>query len=190
MSDAAPAAVADQGLERPHPRLSPPARLATATVLVLVLLGGVAWGAVQTLRDDAAVVGTPASGSLATELSQRRAVQLAVSSFAANLTTYSVDDIGGYKSRLSPLMTAGFAKSFGLAVDGIVAEVKATKMTSQGQVVQTAVSAVDSDSATALVVADVQVQSSLGDRVRHFRWKVTLLRQGGSWLVDGFEPVA
>jgi hypothetical protein len=87
-------------------------------------------------------------------------------------------------------MTPGFAKSFGLAVDGIVAEVRATKMRSQGQVVQTAVSAIDSDSATALVVADVQVGSSLGDRVRHFRWTVTLVRQGGSWLVDGFEPVA
>jgi hypothetical protein len=161
-----------------------------AVVLVLTLLGGVAWGATQTLRDAAAAPVSSGSGSLASELSERRAVQLAVASFAANLTTYSVDDIGGYKARLSPLMTPGFAKSFGLAVDGIVAEVKATKMTSQGQVVETAVSAVDSDSATALVVADVQVQSSLGDRVRHFRWKVTLLRQGGDWLVDGFEPVA
>jgi hypothetical protein len=181
--------------ERPGPlraRLSPGTRLATAIVLTAALLAGVAWGAAQVASRDAA---SPASsGSLSDDLSQRRSVQLAVSSFAANLTTYSVEDIGGYKTRLTPLMTPGFAKSFGLAVDGIVAEVKATKMTSQGQVVQTAVSAVDGDPdgdhATALVVADVQVESSLGDRVRHFRWKVSLVRQGGGWLVDGFEPVA
>ena len=179
-------------LEPGRARLGPGARLAVAVALTVTLLAGVAWGAAQIGSRDAA---SPASsGSLSAELSQRRSVQLAVSSFAANLTSYSVNDIGAYKARLTPLMTPGFAKSFGLAVDGIVAEVKATKMTSHGQVVQTAVSAVDSipggEAATALVVADVQVESSLGDRVRHFRWKVSLVRQGGGWLVDGFEPVA
>jgi hypothetical protein len=168
--------------------LSPGVRWVVAVGLVVVLVGGLAWGAAQIVADDTASPGS--AGSLAGELSERRSAQLAVSAFAANLTTYTVDDIGGYKARLTPLMTPGFAKSFGLAVDGIVAEVRATKMRSQGQVVQTAVSAIDSDSATALVVADVQVGSSLGDRVRHFRWTVTLVRQGGSWLVDGFEPVA
>ena len=180
---------AEAGLEPRPASLSPTTRLVMAWGLVAVLLAGIAWGAVQIADRDEAT-GTSASGSLADEMSGRRAVQLAVSSFAANLTTYAVDDIGGYKSRLTPLMTEGFAKSFDLAVDGIVAEVKATKMTSQGQVVQTAVSSVDDDSAIALVVADVQVGSSLGDRVRHFRWKVTLVRQGETWLVDGFEPVA
>jgi hypothetical protein len=177
------------GLREPRrARLGPGARLAAAIGLTATLLAGVAWGAAQTGGRDAA---SPASsGSLSAELSQRRSVQLAVSSFAANLTSYSVDDIGAYKARLTPLMTPGFAKSFGLAVDGIVAEVKATKLTSQGQVVQTAVSALDDMHATALVVADVQVESSLGDRVRHFRWKISLVRQGDGWLVDGFEPVA
>jgi hypothetical protein len=168
--------------------LTPVARLIMLIGLVVALLAGVAWGVVQIVGADAA--GSGSSTSLTAELSQRRSVQLAVSSFAANLTTYSVNDIGGYKTRLSPLMTAGLAKSFGLAVDGIVAEVKATKMTSRGKVVQTAVTSVDAHRATALVVADVQVESSLGDRVRHFRWKVTLARKSGSWLVDEFEPVA
>jgi hypothetical protein len=172
-----------------RPSASAGARLVAATALAVTLAGGLAWGAAQIVATGQAGA-TAASASLTNETSQRQAVQLAVSSFAANLTTYSVDDIGGYKARLTPLMTPGFAKSFGLAVDGIVAEVKATKMKSTGEVVATAVSAIDDDSATALVVADVQVHTSLGDRVRHFRWKVTLVRQSGSWLVDAFEPVA
>jgi hypothetical protein len=188
MSEALSRRLSEPRLDRPRPTVRPGARAAATLALAATLLGGLAWGGVQITSQTSA--DSPSSGSLGAELSQRRAVQLAVSSFAANLTTYSVDDIGGYQARLTPLMTPGFAKSFGLAVDGIVAEVKATKMKSQGQVVQTAVSAVDSESATALVVADVQVESSLGDRVRHFRWKVTLLRQGAGWLVDGFEPVA
>jgi hypothetical protein len=187
MSTAGPEALSQRALEPRHASLSPVARLAAALALVTALLGGVVWGGLQLATGG---LTTASSVPPSSEMSQRRSVQLAVSSFAANLTTYSVDDIGGYKARLTPLMTAGFAKSFGLAVDGIVAEVKATKMRSQGHVVQTAVSAVDADSATALVVADVQVRSSLGDRIRHFRWKVSLLRQGGGWLVDGFEPVA
>jgi hypothetical protein len=188
MSATVSGALGECRVEPRRPSMSPAVRLATAGALTATLLGGVVWGVIETAGGTAS--DQASSGALSTEMSKRRSVQLAVSSFAANLTTYSVDDIGGYKSRLTPLMTAGFAKSFALAVDGIVAQVKATKMRSQGQVVQTAVSAVDSESATALVVADVQVQSSLGDRVRHFRWKVTLVRQSGGWLVDGFEPVA
>jgi hypothetical protein len=177
--------------DRVQPRLaglSPAVRWAISVGLTLALIAAMAWGTAQLLRDDA--TSAPGTASLSAELSQRRSVQLAASSFAANLTTYSVADVGGYQARLTPLMTTGFAKSFSLAVEGIVAEVRSTKMRSQGRVVQTAVSAVDAGSASALVVADVRVDSSLGDRVRHFRWKVTLVRQGGGWLVDGFEPVA
>jgi Mce-associated membrane protein len=188
MSGTVSGALGERALEPRRASITPAVRLTIAGVLTATLLGGVVWGALETAGRD--VAGQASSGSLSGEMSQRRSVQLAVSAFAANLTTYSVDDVGGYKARLTPLMTPGFAKSFGLAVDGIVAEVKATKMRSQGQVAQTAVTAIDSDSATALVVADVQVRSALGDRVRHFRWKVTLVRHGGGWLVDGFEPVA
>jgi Mce-associated membrane protein len=187
MSGAGTGALGERGLEPRRASLGPIAGLATALALTAALLAGVVWGGLQLASDG---LSPSSSGPPSSDMSERRSVQLAVSSFAANLTTYSVDDVGGYKSRLTPLMTAGFAKSFGLAVDGIIAEVKATKMRSHGQVVQTAVSAVDADSATALVVADVQVESSVGDRVRHFRWKVALIRQGSTWLVDGFEPVA
>ena len=178
----------DADLGRRTARLTPGARLAAAVVLSAALIAGLVVGLVVQARDP--VGAASSSGSVAAEAEQRRGVQLAVAAFAANLNDYSVRDIAGYKDRLMPLLTPGFAKSFGLAVDGIVAEVRSTKMTSTGQVVQTAVTSIGPDSATALVVADVSVTSTLGDRERHFRWKVSLVRESGGWLIDGFEPVA
>lgn len=182
-----PVDVAD--LERRRATLSPTSRLVLALVLGAALVAGVVGAVVLAARDSAATASTSA-GSVDDEAAGRRAVQLAVATFAANLNDYSVEDIAGYQARLQPLLTPGFAKSFGLAVDGIVAEVESTRMTSQGNVVQTAVTSIDDDTATALVVADVNVTSALGDRERHFRWKVTLVHNGDAWLVDGFEPVA
>ena len=179
----------DAALRSPRVRLSDRLRLVLALLLSAALVAGVAAGVVLTAQDTAPST-TAQGGSPDDEAAGRRAVQLAAASFAANLNDYSVHDIAGYRKRLLPLLTAGFATSFGLAVDGIVSEVKTTRMTSKGTVVQTAVTSIDDDSATALVVADVHVESALGDRARHFRWRVSLVKQSGSWLVDGFEPVA
>lgn len=119
----------------------------------------------------------------------RREVQVAVESFVNNLNSYSVADIDSYKQRLMPTMTDGFGRSFSLAVDNLVTQVKATKMTSEGNVLRTAVSGIDSGNATALVVADANVESMLGERIRHFRWQVSLVKQDGRWLIDNFRPV-
>jgi len=157
--------------------------------LLAGLIAAVAWGVV--LMGQPGRTSGSASQTEETGLAQaRRDVQLAVSSFAANFNNYSVDDIGGYKQRMIPLMTKDFATSFKYAVDGIVTEVKATEMTSTGEVVQTAISSMDAQQATVLVVADVDVSSALGERQRHFRWKVSVIHEGDDWLVDDFQPVA
>jgi hypothetical protein len=158
--------------------------------LVLGLAAALIWGIALVQRIGADDAAGADAGSIEGQSQARRDVQLAVSSFATNFNNYSVDDIGAYKQRMMPLMTAAFAKSFQYAVDGIVTEVKATRMTSSGTVVQTAVSSIDDAHATVLVVADVDISSALGDRERHFRWKVTVVRDGDAWLVDDFAPVA
>lgn len=176
--------------------LTPDAGRIFAAVMAVLLIGALTWGffLVRELSTGGAGATGSADGSMTAEQQDRRDVQLAVSSFAANFNNYSVDDIGGYKQRMLPLMTEKFGQSFAYAVDGIVTEVKATKMTSSGKVVQTAVSSIDADAgvATALVVADVEVSSALGDRERHFRWKVSMVHDADAdqWLVDDFQPVA
>src|SRR5262245_43919776 len=92
--------------------LSATAAKVVAATLAAVLLMAVAWGIALTRQlsgESGAGSGTP---TLAAEQQARRDVQLAVSSFAANFNNYSVDDIGGYKQRMLPLMTAKFGQSF------------------------------------------------------------------------------
>ncbi len=172
--------------------LSDQARLVLAVVLSCALIAAVVTGIVVTVRyagDDDSTTGSKVDSSLSAELDARDDVQTAVGAFVANLNSYSVDDIDGYKERITPLLTTGFAESFDLAIDNIVSQVKATNMTSDGEVLKTAVSTLDRDSATALVVADAHVTSALGERQRHFRWKVSLVNTEGDWLIDDFQPV-
>ncbi|MEP6666796.1 MAG: hypothetical protein ABJA81_10135 [Nocardioidaceae bacterium] len=181
----------DAELQPPAAGLSDQARLVLAVVLSCALVAAVVTGIVVSVRyvegNDSTT--SKVDTSLSNELKARDDVQSAVSAFVANLNSYSVDDIDGYKKRLTPLLTSGFAESFGLAVDNIVTQVKATDMTSDGKILKTAVSNLDRDSATALVVADAHVTSALGERQRHFRWKVSLVNTDGDWLIDDFKPV-
>lgn len=175
---------------RRHARLGEQRSLVLAAVLAGALVLAIVTGAVLSLqyaqRDTSPAPSLSAAGSDA----ERRKVQEAVAVFAANLNSYSVRDIGGYRARIAPLLTPGFGKSFDLAVDNTVSMVKATHMRSEGEVLATAITAIDERTATAMVVADAEVTSDLGERQRHFRWKVTLVKQGGKWLVDNFTPVA
>jgi hypothetical protein len=157
-----------------------------ASALVVALVVGVLLS-VQYAQRDSSVVPLATAGAGEEDPQQ---VQDAVGLFAANLNSYSVRDIGDYRSRIAPLLTDGFRSSFDLAVDNTIAMVKSTRMTSRGEVLSTAVTSLDARTATALVVADAEVTSDIGDRQRHFRWKVSLVKQGDTWLVDNFTPVA
>jgi Mce-associated membrane protein len=182
----------DPTLRPRGPGLTPQVRLVIAVVLAVALVVAVVWGVwltVDQARGDAAAPGSDGA-SMAAEQQDRRDVQLAVASFAANFNNYSFDDLDGYQERLTPLLTSGFSKSFALTVDGIITLATSSEVTSKGTVVQTAVSNIDSDNATALVVADAHISSAFGERERHFRWKVDVVQVDGDWLIDNFEPVA
>lgn len=131
--------------------------------------------------------GSPATAS--TQESQaRKSAQRVASAFAVNVNTYSSDKIQGYRKRVEPLLTDKFRTSFDSAISGIVSQMRSADVSSTGEVLVTGVSAIDKDSATVLVVADADVTTAAGERARHFRWKVDLVRRGGAWRVNGFEP--
>ena len=109
--------------------------------------------------------------------------------FTTEANNYDVSSIGGYQKRIAPLLSTKFRGEFKQAMSDIVASVKKSKMTSTGQVLASAVSGIDQDSATVLVVADATVKSVFDTRARHFRWKVSLVKVQGRWLVDDFQPV-
>jgi Mce-associated membrane protein len=131
--------------------------------------------------------GASSASSSTQESAAREDVQRVASSFAANVNTYSSSDIEGYSERVRPLLTDKFEGSFSRAIQGIVAQMRSAQIESQGEVLVTGVSSVDQDSATVLVVVDADVSTAVGERARHFRWEVDLVRQQSKWLVDGFE---
>lgn len=180
------------------PGLSDRTALVVAVVLSCALVAAVVVGIVLSARyvggnEGAGSDGSRVDASMAQELAARSAVQTAAATFVANVNTYASDDIPGYRKRLDGLLTPGFAQSNKLFVDSIVKTMKTTKLKSDAKVLRTAVSQIDSSSATALVIADVHATSVFGERVRHFRWKVSLVADpntAGHWLVDDFTSVA
>lgn len=122
------------------------------------------------------------------ESAPRKEVQRVASAFAANVNTYSSEEFDTYTKRVRPLLTDDFGREFDRTMKGLVAQMQTAQMRSTGEVLVTGVSSIDQDSATVLVVSDADVSSSAGTQARHFRWEVDLVRQGGSWLVNNFQP--
>ncbi len=125
----------------------------------------------------------------AEEASRDEVAQVA-SQFAVDVNTYSAADIDTYADRVSAQLTEDFSGSFNDALEGLVDQVRAAEIESEGTVLRTGVASVGDDSARVLVVADATVDSVFQTRVRHFRWEVELVRAGDEWLVDNFTPVA
>jgi Mce-associated membrane protein len=153
-------------------------------VLSAALVLALAFAVVVTILDPGSGGGSSTQDSAA-----RKEVQRVASSFAVNFNTYSSENVDSYTRRMRPLLTDRAEQSFSQAIQSVVTQMRSQQMTSQGEVLVTGVSSIDSDSATVLVVADADVSAASGDLARHFRWEVDLVRQGGRWLVNDFTPV-
>jgi Mce-associated membrane protein len=110
--------------------------------------------------------------------------------FTLLVNSFDAKNIDEMKSSVTPLLTTKFQASFEKTADELLTQVSSLNLTSEGEVLQSAVAGQDTDSAQVLVVADARAESDLGTRVRHFRWQVDLVKVDGSWLVDNFSPVA
>lgn len=110
--------------------------------------------------------------------------------FTVEVNNFDAADLATLKERLSPLLTTKFRADFEKTIDDILVQIEEAKLTSEGEVLRSAVASVDPDSAQVLVVADASADSVFGTRVRHFRWELDLVKVDGEWLVDNFTPVA
>lgn len=120
----------------------------------------------------------------------RGEVVQAAEQFTVLANTFDAKNVDAMKSQIMPLLTTKFRGSFEKTVDELLTQVSSLNLTSKGQVLQSAVASLDTDSARVLVVADARAESDLGARARHFRWQVDLVKVDGTWLVDNFSPVA
>lgn len=176
-------------------------RLLLAALALLAVLSGalVLWFlaqgrgevAMSRLRDDPVQV---------EEQDARDDVMSQTRQFALRMGTFSADDLddkgqlADYRALVSEVITPKFKASFDRQV--VVAEAMAKQVgdSRKAQVFATGVSALDADSATALVAGAFTDTYAVGGKQQPqepvpFRYEVTLEKIDGTWLVDDFTPV-
>ncbi len=185
-------------------------RLVLLVVLVLVLVGS--WVFTGTLVASRTA---SASGSLPERVvallsgdnavaGERERVLDVTSQFMLRLNTYGPDDLAedgtmpDYRERVSELITASFRADFETQVGTAEQTVAQASLGRECEIYGVGVSAMDADSASALV-AGAFVNSYPGSGKRSderietdpapFRVRVDLVKVEGEWLVDDFAPV-
>ncbi len=107
--------------------------------------------------------------------------------FAEVWNTFEPTQAQQYVDTVTPLLSPRFADEFAKASESVVRGIDEQGLSSTGEVLGSAVSALDADSATVLVASDADRTSRGQDVVRHWRWSVDLVLVDGAWLVDRFE---
>ena len=178
-----PASDGERGAEAgrsPRRGLSDRARIVLAAVLVLVFLAGAA---------VTAVLGSKRA-DIEAGLDARRTVAQVAERFTVRFNTYQADDVDGYTKAVQQMLSTSARQAFDNRLSDITKLITSTKLESDGQVLASAVSSLDQDSAEVLVVADAETDSTAGATQRHFRWEIALVKVDGTWLVDDFSPVS
>ncbi|GCD89582.1 hypothetical protein [Nocardioides sp. LS1] len=166
-------------------------RVVLAGVLVLVLLasaGTLVW-LLASRRGEA------------DDLQAQREKVMAVSEqFMLRVNTYGPDllDSHGqmpkYRELVEGVITPKFKTSFDQGVTAAEQTVAKVGVARTAKVFAVGVSAIDADSATALVAGQFvnsypKGNSRVNDQPAPFRVEVTLVKTDGTWLVDNFTPV-
>ena len=129
--------------------------------------------------------------------SSREAVMAQTDQFMLRMGTYGpdlLDDKGQmpeYRSRVKAVITPKFATSFDQQAGTAEQLVAQAGVSREAQIFATGVSAIDSDSATALVAGTFTDTYKKGGQQQPvpFRIEVSLVKTDGKWLIDDFTPV-
>jgi Mce-associated membrane protein len=134
---------------------------------------------------------------------QRESVMAQAEQFMLRINTYGPDELADdgtmpdYRKLVEEVITPKFAVDFEKNAPLAEATVKQAGLARTAQVFSTGVSAIDSDSATALVAGSITQsypkKPGSDKRVETepapFRVQVTLVKIKGTWLVDDFQPL-
>jgi hypothetical protein len=183
------------------PATSSSLRLTLLAVLSVLLLASVA--AVAYLGATRPIPALGVEGDQDTLQSQRETVMAQAEQFMLRINEYGPDllaDDGtmpNYRKLVEEVITPKFAADFDKNAPLAEATVKQAGLQRSAKVYSTGVSAIDSDSATALVAGSItqSYPKSPGsdERVQTepdgFRVEVKLVKIKGTWLVDNFTPI-
>ena len=126
-------------------------------------------------------------------VSDRKQVIARTTDFAVAYNTYDVAKVGDYQGRLKGLLSKSYNKEFVQVTNSIFTALTDKKQIStNAKVLDAAVDSIDKDSAVALVAVDSSITNTDAEVAvsRHLRWKVSLVKQNGTWNIDKFESVA
>ena len=175
-------------------------RLTLLVVLLALLLASTA--AVAYFAATRPVPALGIEGSQAELQNERESVMAQAEQFMLRVNTYGPDLLEGdtmpdYRKLVEEVITPKFAADFEKNVPAAEQTVKEAGLARTCQVFSTGVSAIDSDSATALVAGSFtnSYPKSPGSDERvetdpaPFRVQVKLVKIKGTWLVDDFTPL-
>jgi Mce-associated membrane protein len=180
---------------------APGLRLVLLAVLSVLLLASVA--AVAYLGATRPVPALGIEGDQAALQSQRETVMNQAQQFMLRINKYGPDQLAddgtmpSYRKLVEEVITPKFAADFEKNAPLAEATVKQAGLARSAKVFSTGVSAIDSDSATALVAGSItqSYPKSPGSDQRvetepaPFRVQVSLVKIKGTWLVDDFQPL-
>lgn len=179
---------------------SPRVRLTLLVVLAVLLLASTA--GVAYLAANRPVPAFGIDGEQATVQDEREAAMSQAKQFMLRVNTYGPDLLEGdampeYRELVEEVITPKFAADFEKNVPAAEQTVAQAGVGRTCEVFSTGVSAIDSDSATALVAGSFtnSYPSSPGSEERvdtepaPFRVQVKLVKIKGTWLVDDFTPL-
>jgi Mce-associated membrane protein len=179
----------------------PGLRLALLAVLSVLLLASVA--AVAYLGATRPVPALGIDGDQAALQSQRETVMDQAQQFMLRINSYGPDQLADdgtmpdYRKLVEEVITPKFAADFEKNAPLAEATVKQAGLARSAKVFSTGVSAIDSDSATALVAGSITQSypqkpgsdQRVDTEPAPFRVQVSLVKIKGTWLVDDFQPL-
>ena len=175
-------------------------RLTLLVVLLALLLASTATVAYLAATRPVPALGI--EGSQASLQQERESAMAQAEQFMLRVNTYGPEMLEGdtmpeYRKLVEEVITPKFAADFEENVPAAEQTVKEAGLARTAQVFSTGVSAIDSDSATALVAGSFtnSYPESPGSDARvetdpaPFRVQVKLVKINGTWLVDDFTPL-
>lgn len=122
----------------------------------------------------------------AAEADRTAAVNVA-EQFTLRLDSFDYKDLDAYSKRVTALLTDKMRSDFQGSFKGFNSAFKAIQIKSKGTVLSAGVQDIDQDSATVLVIHDVNVTSKGCVQPPYKRMSVDLRKIKGTWLVDDFK---
>ncbi|MCW2757066.1 MAG: hypothetical protein JWO46_812 [Nocardioidaceae bacterium] len=149
--------------------------LSALLVVVIAVAGTFAVTTCQQKKDDDAAQ------------ADRSAALSVAEQFTLRLDAIDYKHLDTYRSQVSALLTPKMKTDFTQSIASFDQAFTAVELVSKGTVQVAGVSDIDQDSATVLVIHDVNVTTKGCAQPPYKRMKVELRKIKGKWLVDDFE---